>query len=376
MRIADFALERYFAKHEFSTPHILCSSDIQGMAMRDVLALADDDARQRWDDLTLGYTETAGLPALRAEIASMYSGISPDDVLTFAGAEEAVYIAANVLLGPGDHMITTWPGYQSLYEVGRATGADVTLIELKPAQKWKIDIEALRRAVRPNTKLILLNVPHNPTGATLTHDEWRTVVDIAEAAGAYLFADEVYRLLEYNPADRLPAACELSTRGLSLSVMSKAFGLAGLRVGWLVIRDSALRARMMAYKDYTTICNSAPSEILSLIALRARTRMLARSRSIVLRNLQLFHQLCMDRPQQLRMVAPQAGSVAFPELLGDTPIADAADTLKTQHGVLVLPATVYGYPGNFFRIGFGKEDFDVGLRTFAAYLDTLPGATA
>ena len=132
MRIADFALERYFAKHEFSTPHILCSSDIQGMAMRDLLALADDDARQRWDDLTLGYTETAGLPALRAEIASMYSGISPDDVLTFAGAEEAVYIAANVLLGPGDHMITTWPGYQSLYEVGRATGADVTLIEDEP----------------------------------------------------------------------------------------------------------------------------------------------------------------------------------------------------------------------------------------------------
>ena len=375
MRITDFALERYFAQYEFNTPQILCSSDIQGMAMHDLLALADDDARLRWQSLTLGYTETAGLPALRSEIAGMYHGITADDVITFAGAEEAVYIAANVLLGPGDHMITTWPGYQSLYEVGRATGAEVTLLELRPEDKWKLDIDALRRAVRPNTKMILLNVPHNPTGATLSHDEWADVIAIAEAAGAYLFADEVYRLLEYNPADKLPAACERMVRGLSLGVMSKAFGLAGLRIGWLIVREPDLRAKIMAFKDYTTICNSAPSEILALIALRARVAMLARSRSIVLRNLQLFHELCIARPQQIRMVAPQAGSVAFPELLGSMPIATAAAVLQKDYGVLILPATVYGYPGNFFRAGFGKEDFAVGLAKLAQFLDdTAEGA--
>ena len=241
MKIADFALERYFARYEFTTPYILCSSDIQGMPMCEVLALADDDARQRWDELTLGYTETAGLPVLREAIASLYHGISADDVITFGGAEEAVFIAANVLLGPGDHMITTWPGYQSLYEVGRAAGAEVTLIELHPEQQWQLDIGELQRAIRPNTKLILLNTPHNPTGSLMSATNWRIAVAMAEAAGAVLFADEVYRLLEFDAGLRLPAACELSATALSLGVMSKAFGLAGLRIGWLVVRDAALR---------------------------------------------------------------------------------------------------------------------------------------
>ena len=376
MRIPDFNLERYFAQHEFSTPHILCSSDIQGMAMVDLLALADDDARQRWETLTLGYTETAGLPALREVIARGYKGISPEDVITFGGAEEAVFIAANVLLGPGDHFITTWPGYQSLYEVGRATGAEVTLLELRPEQRWKLDIDALRQAIRPNTKLILLNVPHNPTGATLSHDEWQAVLEIAQAAGAYLFADEVYRLLEYNPQDRLPAACERMERGLSLGVMSKAFGLAGLRIGWLVVREPALRAKLLAFKDYTTICNAAPSELLALMALRASDRVLARSRSLVLAHLQQFHELVNARPHQLAWVAPQAGSVAFPQLVGDLPIATAAERLNREFGVLVLPAMVYGYPGNYFRVGFGKTDFPAALQRLTAFLDTLPGGRA
>ena len=147
MKIVDFALERYFAKYEFTTPYILCSSDVQGMHMQELLDLADDDAHERWQSLTLGYTETSGLPALRAAIANLYVGVTPDDVITFAGAEEAVFIAANVLLGPGDHMITTWPGYQSLYEVGRATGAEVTLIELTPESGWNLTADQVRQAI-------------------------------------------------------------------------------------------------------------------------------------------------------------------------------------------------------------------------------------
>ena len=371
MKIPEFALERYFARYEFSTPYILCSSDIQGMAMHDLLALADDDAMQRWQSLTLGYTETNGLPALRTAIAQLYDGIDPDEVITFAGAEEAVFITANVLLGPGDHMITTWPGYQSLYEVGRATGADVTLIELRPEQEWRLDIDELRQAIRPNTKLILLNTPHNPTGALMSHEDWRAVVAMAHEAGAVLFADEVYRMLEYNPSDRLPAACELSPSALSLGVMSKAFGLAGLRVGWLVVRDAVLRQKLLAYKDYTTICNSAPSEILALIALRASQRMLIRSRAIVLRNLQLFHEVCLRMPERLQMVAPRAGSVAFAQIQHAKPIVQIAEEMAAQAGVLILPASVYGYPGNYFRVGFGKADFDQGLVRFEAYLQQL-----
>ena len=368
MRIPDFALERYFARYEFTTPYILCSSDVQGMAMQDVLALADDETAALWHKLELGYTETAGLPALRTAIAALYAGIQADDVVTFSGAEEAVFVAANVLLGPGDHFVTTWPGYQSLYEVGRACGADVTLVELRPEQQWRLDVESIKQAVRPNTKLIVVNVPHNPTGGMMAADDWQELVAFAAAAGIMVFADEVYRLLEYNPQDRLPAACELSASALSMGVMSKAFGLAGLRIGWLVVRDAALRQRLLAYKDYTTICNSAPSEILALIALRAATRVLVRSRQIVLRNVQLFHEACRTHADVLSMVPPRAGSVAFARLELGRPIAEVASELAHHHGVMILPADVYGYPGNYFRVGFGKENFAEGLERFVAYI--------
>ena len=133
MRIADFALERYFARWEFAVEHLLCASDVQAYPMAELLALADDETRALWDGLTLGYTESTGHPLLRREIAGLYTTLEPEDVLTFAGAEEAVFCLMNVLLGPGDHAIVTWPGYQSLYEVARAAGADVTLHELREA---------------------------------------------------------------------------------------------------------------------------------------------------------------------------------------------------------------------------------------------------
>ena len=136
MRIAEFALERYFARWEFAVEHVLCASDVQGVPMAELLALADDETRALWDGLTLGYTESTGHPLLRREIAALYDGIEPDEVLTFAGAEEAIFCLMNVLLGPGDHAIVQWPGYQSLYEVARPTGADVTLHELHEADGW------------------------------------------------------------------------------------------------------------------------------------------------------------------------------------------------------------------------------------------------
>src|SRR6476469_2948208 len=154
MRIADFALERYFARWEFAVDHLLCASDVQGYPMAELLDLADENARAMWDGLTLGYTESTGHPLLRAEIASLHEGLGPDDVLVFAGAEEAIFCLANVLLGPGDHAVVTWPGYQSLYEVARATGAYVTLHELREEAAWAIDIDALRRQVTSATMSI------------------------------------------------------------------------------------------------------------------------------------------------------------------------------------------------------------------------------
>ena len=164
MRIADFALERYFARWEFAVDHLLCASDVEGYPMADLLDLADDQTRGLWEGLALGYTESTGHSLLRAEIAALYSGLEADDVLVFAGAEEAIFCLANTTFGPGDHAVVTWPGYQSLYEVARATGAEVTLHELREDAGWAIDVDLLRRQVTSATRLIVINAPHNPTG--------------------------------------------------------------------------------------------------------------------------------------------------------------------------------------------------------------------
>ena len=256
MRLPPFALERYFARWEFAAPYLLCASDVEGWPLADLLALADDEGQALWRVLRLGYTESAGHPLLRAAIAGLYAGVAPDEVLTFAGAEEAIFILMNVLLGPGDHAIVTWPGYQSLYAVAQAAGADVTLLRLRAEESWALDLAAVRRALRPTTRLLVVNVPHNPTGALPDPAAFAALVALADEAGVTLFCDEVYRLLEYDPADRLPAAVDRSPRAVSLGVMSKAFGLAGLRVGWLASHDAELLRRAAGFKDYTLCCTS------------------------------------------------------------------------------------------------------------------------
>jgi aspartate/methionine/tyrosine aminotransferase len=367
MQIADFELERYFAQHEFTTRYLLCASDVEGYAMRDLLSLADAETLELWDRLTLGYTESAGLPALRAEVASLYDSVGPDDVLMFAGAEEGVFIAMHALLAPGDHAVVAWPAYQSLHEVARSLGASVTLVPLDPRQGWSLDPDAMRRAIRPNTRVVVINYPHSPTGALLDRDAFDAIVDVCTARGVTLFSDEVYRFLEHDPAARLPAAVDATEVALSLGVMSKAFGLAGLRIGWIATRDGAVRRRLAALKDYTTICNSAPSELLALIALRARDHVLARASRIISGNLTLLDEFFARHRTRLEWVRPAAGSVAFPRLItGDADRFAAA--LVEREGVLLLPGSRFGYPGSHFRIGLGRVDMRPALERLDSFL--------
>jgi aspartate/methionine/tyrosine aminotransferase len=362
MRIPDFALERYFARWEFAVEHLLCASDVQGYPMRDLLALADDETRALWADLKLGYTESTGHPLLRREIAALYDTLDPDDVLVFAGAEEGIFCLVNVLMGPGDHAIVTWPGYQSLYEIARATGADVTLHELREDAGWVLDLDLLSRQVTPATKLIVVNAPHNPTGMLPDPATFDGLVAIAEEAGAHLLLDEVYRFLEFDDADRLPAGADATDRGVSLGVMSKSFAMAGLRIGWLASRDRELLARCASFKDYTTICASAPAEVLGIIGLRARDAVLERSRSIVAANMERLDTFFEEWADRFAWVRPRAGSIGFPRLtVPGVAIDDWAAGLVEAEGVLLLPGSQFGYGGNHFRLGFGRSDLPVAL---------------
>ncbi|HEU4563598.1 MAG TPA: aminotransferase class I/II-fold pyridoxal phosphate-dependent enzyme [Gemmatimonadaceae bacterium] len=367
MHLPPFALERYFARWEFNVRHLLCASDAETWGMDELLAMADDEARALWRDLRLGYTESAGHPLLRAEIARRYERIAPDETLVFAGAEEAIFTLANVLLEPGEHAIVLWPAYQSLHEVARAAGAAVDLLPLDPARGWALDLDHLQRLLRPTTRLIIVNFPHNPTGAHPDAETFQALVAMARFSGCWLLSDEVYRGLEYRDEDVLPAACDLYEHAISLGVMSKAHGLAGLRIGWIATRDREVLRRAAAFKDYTTICSSAPSEILSLIALRAEPALLARNRGIVRANLDCLDRFFSDWAHAFAWTRPRAGSVAFPALTAGLSIDDFAAGLVEQEGVLLLPGTQLGYPGNHFRLGFGRADMREALEGMDRY---------
>ena len=364
MQIADFTLERYFARWEFAVRHVLCASDVEPLGLGELLALADDDSRTRWESQRLGYTESLGLPVLREEVARQYPGLSADDILMFAGAEEGVFLSMHAMLKPGDHAVVMWPAYQSLHEVARSIGASVTLVRLDP-RDWSFDADAVAAAMRPNTRVIVINSPHSPTGAQLDASRFARLLSIAELHGVHLFSDEVYRLLEHGAPRLTPAACG-SERGVSLGVMSKAYGLAGLRIGWIATRDADLRARIAALKDYTTICNSGPSELLALMALRASNAVVGRSMSIIESNLAILDAFFARNEDRFGWVRPKAGSVCFPTYRPGNIDAFASRLVETQ-GVLILPASQFGYPGDHFRLGYGRSDMPVALERMEQY---------
>ena len=373
MRFRDFRLERYFAEWEFSAKILLGSSDPESMRLPELLALADEDGRRRWEELWLGYTESTGLPALRGAVAGQFAGCDPADVLVFSAPEEAIFHVAAAVLEPGDHMVGITPAYQSSYEVPRSAGARVTLVPLREDRGWDLDTDELAAAVTARTRLIYVNFPHNPTGAVLGAADQRRVVEIAAACGAYLFSDEVYRGLELDPADQVPPAADLYPRAISLGGLSKAYGLPGVRLGWTVCRDAGLNRRMQAAKDFTTICASAPSEVLALIAVRAADRLIGRALEGITRNLGLVDEFMGRRADAVRWIRPQGGSIGFPELLIDMPVATFCERLVREHGVLLIPGGMFEVGTNHFRMGLGRASLPSGLAALGSFMDELGG---
>ncbi|GLX97154.1 pyridoxal phosphate-dependent aminotransferase [Herbidospora sp. NBRC 101105] len=371
-RLPDFRLETYFSRWEFTARHHLTASDAQSMSLGELLALADDDDRAAFENLSLGYTTTHGDPALREAIAATYDHLDAADVLCFAGAEEALYLAMNVLLDAGDHAVVVTPNYQAAETVPLAL-CEVTGVALDPGDDWALDLDRIRAAIRPNTRVVSVNFPNNPTGKVIGAADFAELARICDEHDVHLFSDEVYRGLERDPARTLPQAADLSERALSLNVTSKSLGLPGLRIGWLACRDRALLSRLERAKHYTTICNSAPSEVLARIAIKARTTILARNRALIARNVPVFDAFFGGFPDLFEWRAPDGGCVAYPRYLGPDGVEDFCARLVEEAGVLLLPASIYRSeltptPADRFRVGVGRADPEEGLAAFGAWL--------
>ncbi len=367
MKIPPFELERYFARYEFSARYLLSSSDCDGISQSELVANAIPETRELWDQLTLGYTESLGHPKLRQEIAHLYHGIRPEDCLVVV-PEEGILIAMNCILQPGDHIICTFPGYQSLYQIAESLGCEITCWEPEEENGWYFNPDFLEMNIRPNTRLVVVNFPHNPTGHLPSRADYNRIITIARQRDLYLFSDEMYRFLEYDPRDRLPSACEEYEKAISLFGMSKTFGLAGLRLGWLITRDTELFQRLAEFKDYTTICSSAPSEILAIMGLQARQTLIGRHLVRIQRNLGLLDEFFNEFKEDFEWIKPRAGTIGFPRIRLEISSAGFCRRVVQDANIMLLPSTVYGYGDRHFRLGFGRENFPEGLEKLQGYL--------
>lgn len=369
MKPEPFRLERYFAMHEFTTPYLLSCSDCETLTIEDLLKL-EPDAREGFLQLGLGYTESKGSPELRDAIASLYTQATHRDILVHAGAEEAIFNFMNVVLKPGNHVVVHTPHYQSLGEVARSIGARVTEWVAEEEKAWRLDINLLKDQLSSKTRVVVVNFPHNPSGYLPDSQFMTDLSRLSDEYGFIVFCDEVYRGLEYRPEDRLPAFVDLNERAVSLGVMSKTYGLPGLRIGWIATRDQSLYQELAAFKDYTTICNSAPSEFLATLALRHEGVIAQRNMEIIKSNIDRLNVFFARNEDLFSWQAPKAGPIAFPQYLGDS-VDLFCRELVEKAGVLLVPGSMYTHGQNCFRIGFGRRNMAECLDRLSQYMSRV-----
>jgi aspartate/methionine/tyrosine aminotransferase len=369
MQITPFRIEEYMGKHEFRAKYLLSSSDAESQTIEELLAL-EPGAHDAFLKHRCGYTESPGAPWLREVLAKMYQNITADQLIVVSAAEEAIFLFYHALLTPADHAIVETPCYESALTLPASTGAAVSEWRRKPANGWAHDLAALESLLRPNTRAIYINSPHNPTGLLMPSEIFRGVLDLARRQNIYVFCDEVYRELEHDPATRLPAGCDVYERAISLSSVSKTYGLPGLRLGWLACHDKQLLEKIVSLKHYTTICASAPSEFLTALAFRHRQKFIDRNLQIVLRNLRQLFAFFARHTDLFEWTPPNASTIGFARYKGRQNVQDFCEQLVREAGVLLLPGTVYDEPQHI-RFGYGRRNLPESLAQFEAWLAAL-----
>ena len=339
------------------------------------MRLADYEVDADVSGLLLQYGDHLGNPRLRELIAADAETFAPDNITVTAGAAPALFAISTALLVAGDHVLIESPNYATNLETPRALGADVELLELRFDDGWALDVDRLEAALRQETKLVSLTYPHNPTGAMIDAATLTAVVELIERhPTARLLVDETYRELAYG--EPLPPAASLSTRALSVSSMSKTYGLPGLRIGWIACRDPELATTLLAAKEQILICGSAMDEEMAARVLEARERILPPIREKVGRHLGIVREWISGQ-DVFEWVEPRAGVVGMPRFRDP----DSVDPdrfyrdLLAEHGTYVGPGHWFDQPRTAFRLGFAwpeTEELERGLAGLFAAAQQQP----
>ncbi len=377
--LPDFRLETWFSQWEFAATHLFTASDAQTMTVGELLDLAGRPLSEL-AGIDLGYRPTYGTQELREAVAAQYAALAPADILTFAGAGEALLWLLVELLKDGGHAVVTVPNYQSIESIPLASSASVSGLPLWTGSgsnlKWTLDLDRLASLLRPDTRAVVVNFPNNPTGFVPDRATFVALAQLCHERGIVLVNDEVYRGIEVDPDTTLPHAADLTPSAVSVNVMSKSYGLPGLRIGWIATQDHDLIERLERRKHYTSICNPGLTEHLAAIALGIGKVIHDRNRAIVAKNIERVRDVFADYPDLFEFEAPMGGCVSFPRYLGPEGVETFARRAIEEAGVLTLPASIYAshlakVPSDRFRIGFGRTDMPATLAALRAHLAVI-----
>jgi aspartate/methionine/tyrosine aminotransferase len=381
VKIEPFLLERWMTRHETHVQFDIAESGILPLSTNDLLDFEPVETRaaalERLLAIPLGYSEARGTAELRAQLAATYAGAGADNILVTTGAIEANFLLFNVLLSAGDHVIAPYPAYQQLYSVPKAIGCDVSLWHVGPDTGYRYDVGALERLLTPRTRVIVVNTPHNPTGAMLSPADAQRVYALADSVGATLIGDEAYRWLAVPDGDPFaPPAFDMGRRGISVGTLSKPFGLPGLRIGWIA-GPTELVQHCWGLRDYISLSPGKLNDALAVLALKHRDQIIERNRRIIQANLATAGQWMAERLDFMQWTPPRGGLLAL--LRYDLPIPSLAlaDKLATEYSVMLAPGSAFGYE-HHLRLGIGQRPdvFAEGLKRAGACLHELRSISA
>lgn len=373
MKIKVFGVEQWMNEWETKCAYNVAETCVESITVKELLQMAGVTPEQMTQDLmskklTYGWIE--GSTKVRELIAGLYQKQSAANVVTTHGCIGANMLIHETLVEPGDHVISVIPTYQQHYSIPESFGANIETLRLKPENGFLPDLNELRAMVKPDTKLICINNPNNPTGALMDEAMLREICDIAKSVDAWLLCDEVYRGLTQDGAYS-PSVADLYEKGISTGSMSKVFSLAGLRFGWIAA-PKELIAAVLYHRDYNTISVGMLDEYFAELALQAKDKILERNRAIIRENLQILDDWVKNTPR-VSYVKPKAGTTAFVHI--DTKLSshEFCERLVKEKGVMFTPGSALHTEG-FVRVGFAnnKEVLKKGLELTAEFLKEVP----
>ena len=370
MRSEELLADTLDIKHRFY------ASSAEPLTHRELIEAAeqkgDHHLIELFNDHSLGYAENGGSLDLREEIAELYGPtINAENIVVFPGAQTGMTLTAQALLDNGDHSIVITPSYQSLEEGVKLAGSEVTRVALSPDNSWELDLSTVEAALQNKTKYIVLNDPHNPSGALMSAASKRELVALAEEHRIHLFSDEVYRLLELDPSDRSPSMAEISNKGIALGTMAKPWGAGGVCIGWVACQDIDVKEKLLKAQHIYAVCFSRAGEIQAMMTLRATDLIVGRNMRIIKENLALLDQFFEESDDLFEWVRPKASGTGFVKFKGPL-TADEFSEQLLHAGILVFPPSIFDCDEElkqYFRIGFSRKTMPAALEAFGAFVD-------